>query len=209
LTIYIYNVVDVREAKQKIERNYNLTMYYILIHPILFMGLRLWIKTKKDPEFTLRTQWQYLNQSIEVDDEMWWFFQDEWEEDYTLYRVAGLTNKDPHGTLQKMYYKNHMGIIEKLVNVTSDDIDKFFTEQWERNVPYWDMYRTITISYLEAKRDYIKSLYDAGIVESRSAFDMEEYLDLDSLPCWYEYRYTGPAKVLPRIPGKVTVLNKH
>lgn len=41
-------------------------VYYILLYPILFMGLRLWIKTKKDPVFTLHTQWQYLNQSLDM-----------------------------------------------------------------------------------------------------------------------------------------------
>jgi len=166
------------------------------------MGLRLWIRTKSEPVFSHRVQWHYLNQSYLLDGDTWYFFQDEWEEDYTLYRCAGLTNKDPHGTLQKMYYKKHMELIEKLVNVTSDDIDNFFVNEWERPLPYWDAYRMLAISYIEAKRDYLKALYESNIIDVRSAFDMDEYLD-ESFPCWYEYRYTGPAKVLPRIPGKV------
>lgn len=169
------------------------------------MGLRFWIRTKNEPEFPLRVQWQFLNQSLEIDGKYWWFFQDEWEEDITLYRCAGLTNKDPHGTLQKMYYKKHEELIDKLCNVTNDDIDNFFVNEWERPIPYWDMHRTIAISYIEAKREYLKALKDAKILEIKSAFDMDEELD-DSIPCWYEYRYTGPAQPRARIPGKVTKL---
>lgn len=174
------------------------------------MGLRLWIQTKDIPIFTLRTQWQFLNQSLtlDYDEKIWWFFQDEWESDMTLYRVAGLTKNDPHGTLQKWYYKDHMAIIDKLRVITNDQIDRFFLDQWERNVPYWDMYRLISIAYLEAKRDYVASLYNAGITATRSAFDMDEYLNSPDYPAWYEYKSLGPARILPRIPGQVVKVNR-
>ena len=169
------------------------------------MGLRLWIRTEQTPIFPLRVQWQFLNQSLEIDDETWWFMQDEWESDFTLYKCAGLTNADPHATLQKLYYKKHVELIERLISVTGDDIDNYFVTAWERPIPFWDSYRTLAISYIEAKRDYLKALYVAGIIETKSAFDMDDKLD-SSIPAWYEYRYTGPAKVLPRLPGKVTQL---
>lgn len=170
---------------------------------MIVLGLRLWIKVKDIPAFTLRTQWQFLNQSLDINDETYWFFQDEWEEDMTLYRVAGFTKNDPHGTLQRWYYNDHLKIITALCNITNDQIDRFFLDQWERNVPYWDMYRTITIAYLEAKRDYIKSLYNANILDTKSAFDMHDTLQDPSIPAWYEYKCLGPARILPRIPGKV------
>jgi hypothetical protein len=167
------------------------------------MGLRLWIETKYTPEFPDRVQWQFLNQQLEIDNHMYWFFQDEWDDDCALYRCAGLDRNEPHGLLQKMYYKKHMELIEKLIAVTNEDINNYFNNAWERPLPYWDMYRTITIAYIEAKRDYLKALHAASIINTKSAFDVDELLNSD-IPAWYEYRYTGPAKVLPRIPGKVT-----
>jgi hypothetical protein len=169
------------------------------------MGLRLWIKTKESPVFSLRVQWFFMNQSYEFNDGTYWFFQDEWDEDFSLYSVAGYNKNDPHGELQRDYYKNHVKLINRLVEVTPDKIDNYFTESWERPTVFWDIHRVMAIAYLEAKVSYLKSLVSAGIVDTKSAFDVEPEI-LKDLPCWYEYRYTGPEKRLPRIPGKVTEL---
>lgn len=173
------------------------------------MGLRLWIKTKNEPEFPLRVQWQFLNQALEIDGEKWWFFQDEWESDFTLYMCAGLTKTDPNGTLQKMYYKKHMELINILCNVTSNDIDTYFVGAWERPLPFWDNYRTLMISYIEAKRDYLTALKNASIIDTKSAFDDIDIILSDSkFPAWYELKYNGPERRLPRIPGKVIQTDK-
>ena len=92
--------------------------------------MRLWIKTVTEPEFNLRVQWQFLNQKVKVGNENRWFFQDEWESDISLHAIAGLKYNDPYGTLQRLYAKNPLEIVARMLLVTPDMIDKSFEETW-------------------------------------------------------------------------------
>ena len=168
------------------------------------MGMRLWIKTATEPEFNLRVQWQFLNQKAEVGNESRWFFQDECASDISLHAIAGLKYNDPHGTLQRLYAKNPMEIVVQMLLVTPDMIDKSFEEAWERPLPYWDAYRTLSIAYVEAKLRYLDDLASAGIVDVLTDLDFKIGELDDKLPAWYHYRYTGPEKRIERIPGRVS-----
>jgi hypothetical protein len=81
-----------------------------------------------------------------------------------------------------------------------------FLKAWERPLPYWDTHRTLSIAYIEAKRDYIKSLDKAGIVEVKNTQDVEDIMSDEKYPPWYYYKYCGDERRLARIPGQVTIL---
>lgn len=166
----------------------------------LYMGLRFWIKTEKEPVFNYQIQWMRLNEQAE---DGYWFFQDEFD-DCGLHRVLGYTyecNPKENRKLIREYKKNPYGLLFRMSRCTPHEIEQHFNSSWTRPVPYWEQFRAMTIYYMTVKQQYIRALLDANIVD---IINMNREVGGPDVAQWYQYREYQPFIFYDKICGKIS-----
>lgn len=159
------------------------------------MGIRFWIKTVKDPEFSFQVRMMRLNEQYQGR----WFFQDEWEELGLLnimdYNSAWFKARGDTGDHEAV---NPLELLTQIVNITEEEIEEHFFHAFDRPTPFWDHYTLQAINYMRLKKRYVRELVNAGIesVECKNVELPENYSQ------WYYYRDT-PAVNRPPVYDKI------
>jgi len=121
------------------------------------MGFKTKIKVKNKPIFSEHVIRFKLNRLL---DPLWFIFNDEWDGDNRIHlgALVGIPNgqNDMKIYIQKLY---------EMAEISDERIESHIRNAWNRDAPYWNKLKDLGISYLKAKRDYIRDLTKAEVEE--------------------------------------------